>query len=251
MRGVVVRGSKGAYVWDFGNQEYGHTRLQGTLALERQSDAYGYGIIIDTTRFFNSAYAYGAAKKNWAVYIGGAKPSNCASTGDSNDAFLRIKGSNYAVNDGSFVWRGVNVEIRNEKGGHCGVMDNNISAANRSGGTSHSTVGLTVSSENMGVCADVFGGLHVNLSNEGAAATKSYGIRVVYNNLSLATPIGSILEASNGTINTGFTRAFDLSDCDLVANGNDVTIMTFKDAAGAAKKLTYTIGDVVLDVGAG
>jgi hypothetical protein len=249
MRGVVVRGSKGAYVWDFGNREYGSTRLQGTIALERQSDAYGYGLTIDATRFFNSAYAYGAAKKNWAIYIGGTKDATSISTGDSNDAYLRISGNNYAPNDANFIYRGINVGINNRSGGVAN-MDNCIGIQNKSGGTCASMIGLTITSENYGTASTTFGVLDLVLRNEGAVATTEFGMRIRNTNVSLGTAVDAAIIVSNTATNIGFTTLFDLSDCDLVAAGNDVTIMTFKDAAGTAKKLIYTIGDVVLDVGA-
>jgi hypothetical protein len=219
-----------------------------TFSPSRSTSAYGYGLTIDATSFLASASAYGAAKKNYTFYITGSKYG--ASTGDSNDSYIRVSANNYAASDANFIWRGINIGTNNRSGGVCN-MDNCIGIQNKGGGTCASMIGLTVTAENYGTASTTFGVLDLVIRNEGAVATTEFGLRIRNTNVSLGTAVDAAIIVSNTATNIGFTTLLDLSDCDLVAAGNDVTIMTFKDAAGTAKKLTYTIGDVVLDVGAG
>ena len=71
------------------------------------NESYGYGLNVDGDSWFRG----GAAQKSYLVMITGDRDAAYAATGDSNDAWLRVSGNNYAANDSNFIIRGFNCAI--------------------------------------------------------------------------------------------------------------------------------------------
>jgi len=218
---------------------YAKLKTDCTFSPKRSAAAYGYGLTLDASEFLLNSNSYGAAKKNYILYITGSKYG--ASTGDSNDAYIRVNANNYAASDTSFIWRGINIGINNRSGGVC-IMDNSIGIQNKSGGTCGTMTGLTVTAENYGTVSDVFGCLDLVLRNEGAVATTEFGLRIRNTNVSLGTAVGSAIHISNTATNTGFTNLIYAADCDLVPTSTTVTIIRFKGANGKYVDVNYTDG---------
>lgn len=171
----------------------------------RHLGPYAYGVDINTDTFFTGS----AAQKSYLLSIRGDRTVDYAATGDSNDAYIKISGNNYAANDSNFILRGVNTGINNRSGGTLGVLEaGSFGAQNKSGGTSPTVRGLTVTPENYGTTATEFGGIDIVLKNESNATpvTTSYGIRVrdIEASAQPDTQAGYLLStASNGGFNYG------------------------------------------------
>lgn len=155
-----------------------HNNHTGLVVLKpiRETDAYTYGIDIDTDDFFTG----GAATKCYLLSIRGDRVSAYAASGDSNDAYIKIAGNNYAANDTNFILRGINSGINNRSGGTMGRLEGAaIGAQGKSGGTLQNLYGLTVTPENYGSLNTNFIGIDVVLKNESATATDTqYGIQI-------------------------------------------------------------------------
>jgi hypothetical protein len=148
---------------------------------------YAYGVNISGTSLLTGT----AASKSYVVNISGSRES-AAATGDSNDAMLKVSGSNYGACDTNFIFRGINVAMSNRDGGTLGRMDNNISISLKQGSTCAYAVGLSVDAQDLAASAKTeFGGLDVALNREGLAATLEYGLQI----------------RTRGTINSAMTQA--------------------------------------------
>lgn len=206
---------------------------QGTLTFTpaRGSSAYSYGVdIVPDDTFFVG----GAATKSYLLSVRSDRPSGSAATGDSNDALIKISGSNYAANDTNFIFRGINAAITNRSGGTLGRIEHSMGAQGKSGGTAGTILGLTVTSENYGTVSDLFGGIDVILKNEAAVATTEFGIRISNQNNSIAGDVASAIVLTESGANTGFTNFVSFLDdghpCSLT-NGS-----TLNDISGTANE---------------
>ena len=195
------------------------------------SESYHYGVMVELDTFFNG----GAANKYYGVMVDGDQ--NTASTGDSNSAFIRVSGNNYAANDANYILRGLNVGINNRSGGTMGQMENSMGVQNKSGGTIPALCSLRVRTENYGTCATEFGGIDINLSNEGTVATTEYGLRVRNTNNSIADAVGAALLITDTGANTGFDYILDASGASVVA-----AVLNLKDDGTAVDAGGGTVG---------
>jgi hypothetical protein len=170
----------------------------------RSNLAYGYlyqigGLMTGTT-----------AQKTYALGINVTRPAGSVATGDSNDALIRGSYSNYAANDANFIIRGINTLVTNRSGGTLGMLDNLISVANRVGGTVPIVNGITVNAENFGVNATQHSAADFSIKNEGAKATKEWGVRVRNLNNSVAGPADAAYLVEEMTlVNTGWNYILD------------------------------------------
>ena len=137
---------------------------------------YAHGIHIDGTKLLRGT----TISKSYVVNIEGEKEAAYPCTGDSNDAMLKITGSNYAANDASYILRGLNCSITNEEDGTVGLLTNNISANNKNDSDGTGTmIGLQVDCQQQAPDnSDELGGLDVSVNFEGGEATLEYGIQV-------------------------------------------------------------------------
>ncbi len=162
---------------------------------------------LEPTRAVVSGYAYGfsvngdavltgtAASKSYVMQVSGDRESGNVATGDSNDALLKIQGSNYAANDTNFIFRGINVAMSNRSGGTLGRMDNNIGISLKQGSTVAYAVALSVDAQDLAASAKTeFGGLDIAINREGLAATLEYALQI----------------RTRGTINTAMAQAIYL-----------------------------------------
>ena len=162
---------------------------------------------LEPTRAVLTGYAYGvsingdavltgtAASKSYVMQVSGDRESGNVATGDSNDALLKIQGSNYAANDTNFIFRGINVAMSNRSGGTLGRMDNNIGISLKSGSTVAYGVALSVDAQDLAASAKTeFGGLDIAINREGLAATLEYALQI----------------RTRGTINSAMAQAIYL-----------------------------------------
>ncbi len=183
------------------------------LIMTRSSGSYGYGIQYDADLVFSLA---GAALKSYAMKIDGWRGASYPVTGDSNDAILKIVGNNAAANDGNFILRGINASVGNRSGGELGRIEHSFGAQNKSGGTCPIVLGMTVTAENYGTNADIFGGIDVLLKNEGAVATLEFGLRIRNENNSIADAVAAGILFSDTGANTGFDYLIDCNGASVV-----------------------------------
>jgi len=178
------------------------------VAPTRQTDNYSYGLDINTDNFFRG----GAAQKSYLLSVRGDREAEYPASGDSNDAYIKVGGSNYAYNDGNFIFRGINSGINNRSGGYLGTLEGaSIGAQNKSGGYASTTNAMTLTAENYGTVTDRFGGLDILLKNEAAVATTEYGLRLRNENNSLATEVGAGVLLTDTGANNGWTYGIDMS----------------------------------------
>ena len=183
------------------------TLFELKLVRDATGDTYGYGLNIDSDAFFRGT----AAQKSYLVSISGDRESGYVATGDSNDALLKLNGSNYAANDTNFIFRGLNGAIANRSGGTLGRIEHSLGTQGKSGGTVGTIMALSLTAENYGTVSDLFGGLDVLLKNEAAVATTEFGIRVRNENNSIAGTVNSVFLVSETGANTGFSNLFTFS----------------------------------------
>ena len=85
-----------SHVWmkvDEGEDDDDWVRLMTNVyAPLGQGDSYNYGFRIDSDEFFNTT----DATKNYMLMLSGDRDAAYDATGDSNDAYFRVSGSNYA-----------------------------------------------------------------------------------------------------------------------------------------------------------
>lgn len=220
------------------------------LTLNRSSGNYGYGINIDADAVFNIA---GAAKKTYALQISGDRDAAYEVTGDSNDAIVKLSGSNYADNDTNFIFRGINGTINNRSGGLLGRLENFLGAQNKSGGTVTTLLGLTIVAENYGLLdgTDTFGGIDVILKNEAAVAATEFGLRLRNENNSVAGTVAAAILISDTGANTGWSHLIDATGASITTSvltiAEDGTVAE-KDNSQAITNLT-TAGFLKVIVG--
>jgi hypothetical protein len=206
----------------------------GVWTPSRTTDAYSYGVDINSNTFFTGT----AATKSYLLSVRGDRTASYAATGDSNDALVRVSGNNYGANDSDFIFRGINSGINNRSGGTLGILEGaSIGAQAKSGGTVPTVRGMTVTAENYGTMATEFGGIDVVMKNEAAIATTEYGIRVRNLNNSLATAIGAGYLLSDTGVNVGYTYGLDM---------NGATIGTADIRLHAGSTITDTAGVVTI-----
>ncbi len=152
---------------------------------------YAYGINVNGDGILKGT----AAAKSYVMQISGDRESGNVATGDSNDAILKIAGSNYAACDTNFIFRALNVKLTNGSGGTLGRVDNNISVSLKNGSTATYAVALSVDAQDLAASAKTeFGGLDVAINREGLAATLEYALQI----------------RTRGTINTAMSQAIYL-----------------------------------------
>lgn len=135
---------------------------------------YAYGLNIEGTALLSGT----AASKSYVVSISGERESAVA-TGDSNDAMLKVAGTNYGACDTNFAFRSLNLKLTNGDGGTLGRLDNIISIILKQGSTTAYAVALSVDAQDLAATAKTeFGGLDVAINREGLAATLEYGIQI-------------------------------------------------------------------------
>lgn len=185
---------------------------------------YAYGINIDGTSVFTGA----AASKSYIVQITGDRESGNAASGDSNDAYLKISGSNYAENDSNFILRGLNCSVSNRSGGTLGhLYGGNISISLKSGSNNISNaIALQVDAQDLtaGTKA-VFGGLDIALNREGTAGTEEFGLRIRTRG-TINSEIDAAIRIDKDATDHGFTNLFTI-EADAVnyaACTGDVTV---------------------------
>ena len=165
---------------------------------------YAMGINIDGTKLLRGT----TISKSYVVNIFGDKEEAYPATGDSNDAMLKISGSNYAVNDTNFIFRGLNCNVANRDPGELNLLTNNISVSLKSGSTTLTAIGLQVDCQHQAGTDNPteLGGLDVSLNFEGGEATEEYGIKVRTRG-SVNVKVDSVFIIEKGT-DYGFTNLF-------------------------------------------
>ena len=205
--------------------------------LRNTAEDYGYGFQVDGNTFFRG----GAAQKTYLVMVTGDRTASYAATGDSNDAYIRVSGNNYAANDSNFIIRGLNVAVNNRSGGTLGILENLISIQGKSGGTTPTMRGLTVSMENYGTCATEAGGMDIISRNEANTATLTYGLRIRNDDRSGQAAIQSAINIDSHTSSGGFRELIDASAAELTEydSGTQVVLMKFQGANGTTYYLIH------------
>jgi len=210
----------------------------------RPTGAYSNIYLIDGDQ--NAVFTGGVNQKTYGLFVNARRPLGSGATLDSNDAVVKGSYNNYAVNDANFIIRGMNFSASNRAGGVTGMLDNLLGCSGKSGGTVTRIVGLTVSTENFGTVSGVYGGIDIQLKNEGAVATEEYGLKIENINNSLGTAVGSAILVSDTGANIGFTTGLNLNGATLVnqivlSNGIKLTvsgdIITFTDAGGTKSSI--------------
>lgn len=165
---------------------------------------YAMGINIDGTKLLRGT----TISKSYVVNIFGDKEEAYPATGDSNDAMLKISGSNYAANDTNFIFRGLNCNVANRDPGELNLLTNNISVSLKSGSTTLTAIGLQVDCQHQAGADNPteLGGLDVSLNFEGGEATEEYGIKVRTRG-TVNVKVDSVFVIEKGT-DLGFTNLF-------------------------------------------
>ena len=207
----------------------------------RQVDAYAYGFKIASDLFFTG----GAAQKSYLFSVSGDRDSDYAATGDSNDALVRITGSNYAANDTNFIMRPINASYTNRSGGTMGILESFLGVQGKSGGTVGTMRGATIKAENYGTVSDEFGGLDVIVTNEAAIATLEYGIRIRNTNNSIAGTVESALLLTKSGVNLGFNNLVTALDDGYPASLTNGSTLNDISATANAGWMRVTIGSTV------
>lgn len=194
---------------------------------------YVYGVQVDGTKIFRGT----AASKSYVMQISADRETGYVATGDSNDALLKIQGSNYALNDTNFILRGINVAMANRGSGTLGQLyGGNISISLKSGSGNIGTgIALQIDAQDLtSGTKSYFGGLDVAINREGTAATEEFGMRL----------------RTRGTINTAMNTVFRI-DKDATDHGfvNLFNIETDAvDVISASGDLTFTTGDILIPI---
>jgi hypothetical protein len=170
-----------------------------------KAGGYVYGVQVDGTKILRGT----AASKSYVMQISGERESGYAATGDSNDALLKVAGSNYGACDTNFYMRGLNCNVSNRSGGTLGFLTNTISISLKQGSTAANAVALQVDAQDLAATAKTeFGGLDVAINREGLAATTEYGVQIRTRG-TINTKIDSVFRIEKGT-DHGFTNLFAL-----------------------------------------
>lgn len=181
---------------------------------------YMYGINVDGTEMLTGT----AASKSYVVNISGSRES-AAATGDSNDAMLKISGSNYGANDTSFKFAGINVAMNNRDGGTLGEIYNNISVSLKQGSTAAYAYALALDAQDLSENAKTeFGGLDIAINREGLAATTEFGMQLRTRG-TINTAVNTAIRITKDATDHGFINLFNIeSDAvDYIAASGDIT----------------------------
>jgi len=207
------------------------------VPIANTAESYRYGVKIDSDVFF----AGGAAKKHYMLSVSG-DIETAASTGDSNDAYVRISGSNYAASDANFILRGINIGITNRSGGTMGRMENSFGVQNKSGGTVPILIGATIISENYGTNATEAFAIDAIIRDEVGAGTTRAGIRVRNDDRSGVAALDAMILMDTHASSGGADTLIDASAVELTEydSGTQVVLMTFQ---GADATTYYLIHD--------
>ncbi len=158
----------------------------------------------------------GVAQKTYAAYIDVTKPSGSPSSGDSNDAAIRVAFNNVAANDANYIMRGINIGVNNKNTGVVGRLEGALIGSQSKGGTvSGTNMGMTIVAENYGTVSDLFGGIDLYVRNEAAVATDEFGIRIRNDNQSTASAVDAGIVFTNNAVNTGFTYGIDMNGVEI------------------------------------
>ena len=196
---------------------------------------YAMGINIDGTKLLRGT----TISKSYVVNIFGDKEEAYPCTGDSNDAMLKIGGSNYAENDTNFIFRGINCNVANRDPGVVGLLTNNISISLKSGSTTGTGIGLQVDCQHQAGAdnPDELGGLDVSVNFEGGEATLEYGIQVrTRGNCNVA--VDHALYFSKGTF--GFTNLIG-ADAAATIGASEYAVANGSHAAFDGDAIIYQI----------
>jgi hypothetical protein len=197
------------------------------------STGYAYGGIIDATGIFRGT----AASKSYGLQISGEREAEYEATGDSNDALLKMNGSNYAENDTNFIFRGINVAMTNRDGGILGELSNNISIALKQGSETDAGVALRVDAQDLSENAkNEFGGLDIAINREGLAGTEEYGLKIRTRG-TINSEVDTAINVSKDATDHGFTNLFAIETdaVNVVAATGD----TAHDASDIAIPITF------------
>lgn len=196
------------------------TPIRATSTLQ----GYAFGINIDGTKLLRGT----TASKSYVLNITGDKEAAYPATGDSNDALVKIGGSNYAANDTNFIFRGLNCNVANRSGGVLNLLTNNISVSTKSGSTQTTAIGLQVDCQHQSADTPTeLGGLDVALNFEGGHATEEYGIKVRTRG-TINVKVDSVFIIEKGT-DLGFTNLFSFDAAATVSmTSSDGGVSTHK-----------------------
>ena len=207
------------------------------VPIPNTAENYRYGMRFDSDVFFVG----GAAKKHYMMQIGGDRESGNASTGDSNDALLKLSHSNYAANDANFIDRGINIGITNRSGGTMGRMENSFGTQNKGGGTVPILISGTFICENYGTNATEAFAIDAIIRDEvGAGATRA-GIRVRNDDRSGVSALDAMILLDSHASSGGADMLIDGSAVELTEydSGTEVVIMSFQGANGTTYLLVH------------
>jgi hypothetical protein len=166
---------------------------------------YRYGINVDGTEMLTGT----AASKSYVVNISGDRET-AAATGDSNDAMLKVSGSNYGANDTNFYFAGLNVAMNNRDGGTLGKLYNNISISLKQGSTAAYGYALALDAQDLSENAKTeFGGLDIAINREGLAATTEFGMQLRTRG-TINTAINTAIRVSKDATDHGFINLFNI-----------------------------------------
>lgn len=195
-----------------------------------------YGVKIEGSNVLTGAGA--AGPRSYVMGIEAYKTAGAQTVVSADDAGLRINMNCRMAVGTVYVFRGLNCSatIGNSSGslpGTVASVENLISVAVKSGSTSPIARALSLVVENYGTVADEMGGLKIDLRNEGAAATKEYGIWLHNSNNSIAGSIDGAIRITDTGANTGWEALLDLEG----ATGNIATegSTAYPDKAGFIK----------------
>lgn len=191
---------------------------------------YAHGVHIDGTKLLRGT----TISKSYVLNIEGDKEAAYPATGDSNDALVKIGGSNYAANDTNFIFRGLNCNVANRSGGVLNLLTNNISVSTKSGSTQTAAIGLQVDCQHQSAdTPSELGGLDVALNFEGGHATEEYGIKVRTRG-TVNVKVDSVFVIEKGT-DLGFTNLFSFDAAATVT-------MTSSDGGASTHKIPILDG---------
>ena len=191
-----------------------------------------YGVKIDGDNFFTGT----TAAQSYLLELSGDKET--VSTGDSYSALLHISGSNYAANDTSYTYRGLNCAISNRTDGTMGQMyggNISISLKSGSGAINAEAIALQIDAQDLSAAAKgKFGGLDVAINREGLAATEEFGVRVRTRG-TINTAMNTVFRIDKDATDHGFVNLFNI-EADAV------------DYAACVGNVTVTSSDKVIPI---
>lgn len=195
-----------------------------------------YGVFIEGSNILTGAGA--AGPRSYVVGIEAYKSAGAQTVAGADDAALRINMNVRMAVGTVYTVRGLNCTctIGNSSGSAPGTVaqvENMISVAVKSGSTAPIARALSLVVENYGTVADELGGIKVDLRNEGAAATKEYGIWLHNSNNSIAGSVDGAIRITDTGANTGWEALLDMEG----VSGNIATegSTAYPDKAGFIK----------------